>query len=261
MKIMRHIPFCICMLFLAACIMACGVERPKGILSDKEMEEVLYDYHAAKVLGDNEPSSQKYKTTIYYMSVFRKHNITEEQFDSTLAWYSKNPETFNKVYQKVIKRIQDEKGALERSIAISGKGRSSTMKGDSVNIWNGVPMFTLTGLPYDNRVTFHFENDLNFEDNDTLKLNARIRYLNATTQRIRAEEAAVISLSLRYRNDSVISRLQKVTTDRKQTFTLYANSLGRIREVYGFIYFPKQKDNRIMLADSVSLIRLHAKEQ
>jgi len=260
MKQMRSILLFSCMAFILSCILACGVERPDDILTDKQMEALLYDYHAAKALGDLEPSSQKYKATIYYMSVFEKHHTTEAQFDSTLAWYSKNPDTFNKIYQKVIKRMQDEKGALERSIAISGRGSNVTLSGDSVNIWMGVPMFSLSGEPYDNRVTFYYENDINFEERDTLRLNARIRYFNLN-KRMNSNEAAIVSMSIRYRNDSVISRLQKVLADDEISLTLHSENYGRIREVYGFFYFPKQRENRMMLADHVSLIRMHAREQ
>lgn len=260
MKLMRYIPLCLSMLFLSACLLACGPERPDDILSDSQMESLLYDYHVAKALGDLEAPSNKYKATIYYMSAFEKHHTTEEQFDSTLAWYSRNPDAFEKVYQRVIKRIQDEKTALERSIAISGNGSSVTQRGDSVNIWSGVPMFSLTNSPYDNRLTFEYLNDENFEERDTLRLNVRFRYFNAT-KRISTDEAALVALSIRYRNDSVISEWHRVLSDGKHTLTLYSNEYGRIREVYGFFYLPEQSENRMLLADSVSLIRLHAKEQ
>ena len=152
---MRSIPLCLNVLFLLTCIVACGPERPGDILSDSQMEEVLYDYHAAKALGEVVSPSDKYKATLYYLNVFEKHHTTEEKFDSTLSWYSSHPEAFDKVYQKVIKRIQDEKAILERSIAISGQGSSVTQSGDSVNIWSGMPMFNLTNHPYDNRVILY----------------------------------------------------------------------------------------------------------
>lgn len=258
---MRFIPFCLNMLFLMACIVACGPERPDGILSDSEMEAVLYDYHLAKSLGDLESPSTKYKATLYYLSVFEKHHTSEAEFDSTLSWYSRNPEAFDKVYQKVIKRIQEEKSLLERSIAISGQGSSVTQSGDSVNIWSGLPMFSLTNHPYDNRLDFDFQNDANFEEHDTLHFNARFRYLPADGKLINENETAVMALSIRYRNDSIISKLHQVFGNGKHTLTLQSANNGRIREVYGFIYLPAQNKNRILLVDSVSLIRMHAKEQ
>jgi len=257
---MRNILLCLNMLFLVACIVACGPDRPDNILSDSEMEAVLYDYHAAKALGDAVAPSDKYKATLYYLNIFEKHHTTEEQFDSTLAWYSRNPEAFDKVYQKVIKRMQDEKTVLERSIAISGQGSSVTQSGDSVNIWAQMPMFSLTNHPYDNRVDFDYSNDANFEENDTLHFNARFRYFNSNKQ-INSSEAAVMALAIRYRNDSIISQVHHILTNSKHALTLQNGNYGRIREVFGFIYLPEQKENRILLVDSISLIRMHAKER
>ncbi|MCR4765814.1 MAG: DUF4296 domain-containing protein [Bacteroidaceae bacterium] len=260
MKSMHSILLGLNVLFLLACFVACGPDRPDSILSDSEMEDVLYDYHAAKALGDIASPSDKYKVTLYYLNVFEKHHTTEQQFDSTLAWYSRNPEAFDKVYQKVIKRMQDEKTVLERSLAISGQSGDVMQRGDSVNLWTNLPMFSLTNHPYDNRVDFLYTNAVNFEDKDTLHFNANFRYFMGK-QSIGSSEAAVMSLSIRYRNDSIISKLHHIYGDGQHTLTLQNGSYGKIREVYGFIYFPEQRENRILLVDRVSLIRIHAKDQ
>ena len=82
MRLMRSILLCLNVLFLLVCIVACGPERPKEILSDAQMEEVLYDYHAAKTLGEAVSPSAKYKATRYYLDVFDKHHTTEADFAS-----------------------------------------------------------------------------------------------------------------------------------------------------------------------------------
>lgn len=260
MKLMRTIPICLIMLFLLACIVACGPERPDGVLSDSKMEEVLYDYHKAKALGDKEPLTTKYKATLYYLNIFEKNHTTEAEFDSTLSWYSHNPEAFERVYQRVIKRISDEKALLERSIAISGQGGNVTQSGDSVNIWSEMPMLSLTNHPYNNRISFEYQNDANFEDQDTLHFNARFRYFHANNHFVNSNEAAIMALSIRYRNDSIISQLHYILDDGKHKLTLQNGKNGKIREVYGFIYLPEQSENRILLVDSISLIRMHTKE-
>ena len=37
---------------LAFCLTACQVKRPKVVISDAKMENVLYDYHIAKAMGE-----------------------------------------------------------------------------------------------------------------------------------------------------------------------------------------------------------------
>jgi hypothetical protein len=42
----------------------------------------------------------------YYQSVLNKHGVTQAQFDSSLVWYTDNPQIFNKIYPNVIERLQ-----------------------------------------------------------------------------------------------------------------------------------------------------------
>ena len=44
---------CVCMLALA--IVGCKVKRPDDVISESKMENLLYDYHLAKSMGDNLP--------------------------------------------------------------------------------------------------------------------------------------------------------------------------------------------------------------
>ena len=42
----------IVMLLLAGSFVACQVKRPEIVLPDNKMEDVLYDYHIAKAMGE-----------------------------------------------------------------------------------------------------------------------------------------------------------------------------------------------------------------
>ena len=82
--------------------------RPRGVLSNSEMRDVLYDLHrvdgALQVAGYNYGHSQE--LAAYYKSVLDKHGITQAQFDSSLVWFTDNPQIFNKIYPRVIDRLQ-----------------------------------------------------------------------------------------------------------------------------------------------------------
>jgi hypothetical protein len=81
--------------------------RPKGVLSSKKMRDVLYDLHRAdaaiQVAGYNYSHDQE--VAAYYKNVLDKHGITQAEFDSSLVWYTDNPQIFNKIYPKVIERL------------------------------------------------------------------------------------------------------------------------------------------------------------
>ncbi|KAB4403140.1 DUF4296 domain-containing protein, partial [Bacteroides thetaiotaomicron] len=85
---------CVCMLALA--IAGCKVKRPDDVISESKMENLLYDYHLAKSMGDNLPYNENYKKTLYLDAVFKKYGTTEAVFDSSLVWYTRNTEVLSK---------------------------------------------------------------------------------------------------------------------------------------------------------------------
>ena len=92
---------------LLVCVAMLGC-RPRGILSNREMREVLYDLHRAdgaiQVAGYNYSHDQELAG--YYKNVLDKHGITQAEFDSSLVWFTDNPQIFNKIYPKVIERLE-----------------------------------------------------------------------------------------------------------------------------------------------------------
>ena len=84
--------------------------RPRGVLSNREMRNVLYDLHRAdgaiQVAGYN--YSHDHEVAAYYKNVLDKHGITQAQFDTSLVWYTDNPQIFNKIYPKVIERLEED---------------------------------------------------------------------------------------------------------------------------------------------------------
>ena len=82
--------------------------RPHNVLSNREMRDLLYDLHrvdgAMQVAGYNYGHNEELAS--YYQSVLNKHGVTQAQFDSSLVWYTDNPQIFNKIYPNVIERLQ-----------------------------------------------------------------------------------------------------------------------------------------------------------
>ena len=98
-------------LLIILCILLAIVGcRPRGVLSNREMRNVLYDLHRAdgaiQVAGYNYSHDQELAG--YYKNVLDKHGITQAQFDSSLVWFTDNPQIFNKIYPKVLERLEDD---------------------------------------------------------------------------------------------------------------------------------------------------------
>lgn len=103
----RIIHYSLFIILCAAVFTAC---RPRNVLSPKQMEDVFVDLHTAEgmieISGLNYGHDEYLKG--YFQSVLDKHGITQAQFDSSLVWYTSNPVIFEKIYPKVVERLEKQ---------------------------------------------------------------------------------------------------------------------------------------------------------
>lgn len=241
------------MFFLLA-LVACQVKRPDTVLSDAQMEDVLYDYHIAKAMGEGLSYNENYKRVLYVESAFRKNGITKEQFDSSMVWFSRNPEALSKIYENVNARLKVEKENLEVLIAQRDNKPRTSKAGDSIDVWAWQRLYQLSGMPMDNRVTFTLPSDSNFQDRDTLRWNVRFLFQGAEYDSV---SAPVMAMQIRYKNDSIVGNMFPVLRAGEYSLSLQGDTLGAIEEVTGFVYYPAQTERRSLLLDRISLVRYH----
>ena len=242
--------YCICLLIWT--VVGCEVKKPDDVISESQMEALLYDYHMAQSLGENLPYTENYKKAIYTQAVFRKHNTTEAAFDSSMVWYTRNTEILSKIYERVSKRLKAEQNTINHLIAVRDKKPQMTAPGDSINIWAGFRMAQLTGLPLNDKLIFKLPADTNFKKRDTLLWEVRYRFLEGKPDTM---HVAVMAMQIVYENDSIISRTKKVRHSGVEQIRLQSDTLGMIKEVRGFIYYPASKKPKTLLADKISLMR------
>ena len=106
--------------------------RPKGILSSREMRQVLVDLHKTDgMLQIRGMRNMEFEDRdMYYAQVLAKHNVTQAQFDSSLVWYTAHPQFFNKIYPKVLKELEAEEEAFNELHAEELAGTSNKKKSD-----------------------------------------------------------------------------------------------------------------------------------
>lgn len=241
-------------MFLLLSLAACQVERPDTVLSDGQMENVLYDYHIAKAMGEEVPYGENYKRVLFVEAAFRKNGITKAQFDSSMVWFSRNPEVLSKIYENVNARLKGEKESLETLIALRDNKPRTSKAGDSIDVWAWQRLYQLSGMPMDNRITFTLPSDSNFQDRDTLRWNVRFVFQGVDYDSV---SAPVMALQIHYKNDSVVGNMLRVLKAGEHTLSLQGDTLGAIREVTGFVYYPEQKVQRPLLLNRISLMRYH----
>jgi hypothetical protein len=93
--------------------------RPKEVLSKKEMEKLLYDIYIAEALIESDYATfdTPEKKEAFIQQVFRKHGITEAQWDTSLSWYADHIDIYLKINDSVKARILRQQKNIEQQIA------------------------------------------------------------------------------------------------------------------------------------------------
>ena len=122
------IPFSKIRLILWCCLLLVLFSscRPKGVLSRREMTNVLFDMHLteAAVNEVSEPIPEEwtrgldteYFKDMAYRSVLRKHHLTQEEFYYSVSWYSRHMDLYEKVYVDVQTKLDEFKAAIEEGM-------------------------------------------------------------------------------------------------------------------------------------------------
>lgn len=240
---------------LAVVMVACKVERPGYVLSDGVMEKVLYDYHIAKAMGENLDYNEQYKRTLYLNAVFKKHNITQAQFDTTMAWYARHPEVVNEVYDIVRERLMASRENYNHLVSLRDGKPTRSKAGDSIDVWIWDRIHMLSGMPLDNKLMFTLPSDDNYQASDTIKWTVGFNFLSE--QLVDTTKRPIMAMQVAYAKDTIISALCRIDSSQVAQLVLQADTLGDIKELRGFIYYPTNQPKHTLLIDSVSLMRYH----
>lgn len=241
------------------CIVAGCSSTPDGVYSEGDMEDILYDYYKAKAMGSNLPSGQEYKAALYIQSVFRKHNTSEAEFDSSLVWYTAHPDQFMDVYKKVDARLGDDLKEFAGSGGNALAGNLPALQGDTTELWNAARFCLLSNTLFSHRMNFYMEADSTFHEEDRFAWSF-VAHLPGSGAGGGSMTAA---LCIRYANDSIIGTVQSVYSSGPVMLMLDATPHLKIKAVYGFIYKSGGENGdtsmpySLALLDHFSLLRQH----
>ena len=107
-------------LFILICLLfACSnsdEKIPENILSETKFElllkeihlvEATFELHKTKGMG-----KAKNELANSYQNIYSEYAISEEDFKTTLEYYSVNPEKLEKIYDKILKELTKERATL-----------------------------------------------------------------------------------------------------------------------------------------------------
>lgn len=123
---------------LSAIMIGCS-NTPEYVIPHEKMVDLLVDIHIGESVVDvnrRDYRNDSLKKGLK-QSILAKHNITQEQLDTSLVWYGHNLEEYLEVYDDVISQLEkdvkdaEETGFGHEELAVS-------IAGDSVDVWNGL---------------------------------------------------------------------------------------------------------------------------
>lgn len=233
---------------------SCKPGIPRDIMSESEMEDILYDYHLAKGLAQQKPSdSLSYYMRYYQQKVFEKYNINEAEFDSNMVWYSRHTERLSNIYTHLAERVGNNQHSVSGPKFLSS-GESSA-NGDTLNFW---PASTIAMLhsQSSNYSLFKVKNDTIVHPGDyiTWRFKTDWYYNDGVKQ-------AIAMLTTRFKNDSVAFTTRYLYgTSGLTEVTMYTGN-DTIKEIEGFIYQQSAwtKQPRIVSVSDIQLLRIKQK--
>jgi len=236
------------LLVLASCS-----NRPKGVLNQEDMANILTDMHKLDgalvergIMFSNDSTKMK-----YYNFVFAKYNISKANFDSSLVWYTKNPQEFNNIYNKFLLNL-----SLQEKEVKSGKYHfidSVELAKVKSEIWKKRTKYALTKDSTRTRLEFEVvDPSLLYGDVFILHFLLRIAPEDSCTKQH-------IALRLNYQNGKVDSAFAVAHHDsllRRYTIKLPATRKLKIKSISGELLGSKIYKGKLHATlDSISLIR------
>lgn len=240
------------LLFVFFVLAACE-NRPEGVLNKEEMADFLTDLHKLEgSLNANLQTNVNNQQDIYYYNaLFKKHGITQAIFDSSLVFYTENPEKFEDIYLNVIKQLTEHDSIVKKRFYHPID--SAALRKMKTDLWAKATKYEIKQDTARTQLRFEITNpDLLTQDKYTLSLLQRISPTNTKLKQ-------AIVMRIKYKNgkvDSVYTKVYKDSILRRYSLHLTARRKLRIEKISGSLLIGKSTTTKTNIyIDSVKLIR------
>ena len=83
-------------------------------MSEEKLATLLSDLHVAEAYVESEVESVRDSLAkMYTAQIFKKHGVTEAEFDTTMGWLARRPKLLELVYKKVTFRVEKRDSLLQ----------------------------------------------------------------------------------------------------------------------------------------------------
>ena len=242
-------------------VFSCKPGVPKDIIQPDDMEDILFDFHVADGMAQNNPSAYnniEYNRTLYRLGVLKKYNVTQAQFDSSMVYYSRHSDRLNDIYKEVAEKLRKKALSLGASAADVQRFGTITADGDTSNVWLGERSIILMSQPPYNTYSFAIKADSAYKKGDKMILNFNSDFIIQDGAR-----DGVAMLAVKYGNDSTSTKFLHFSGSQHQTMEIPDNNHLGVKEVKGFFYMgastmtEASSSLRLISIYNIRLIRFH----
>lgn len=232
---------------------ACKVNRPDDVLPPKTMEAVLYDYHLAQAILMDAESAEKYKRDFYLEWVYQKNGVTREEFDNSLVWYTRYPEEFAEIYEKLSERVTKDRNQAAMLLERIEKSSFSVESGDSVDLWYLNNTAIMSNSIFLDKLTYSIKADTTFHKGDTITWNVNSTFVAPDSLPLKV----YLAMSLRYGADRVVTVDTLLDHTSEVTLMSVTDTVADLNSLTGFVSYIDTIGNQdaCIVLSNMSLIR------
>lgn len=252
-KLVRYI----LMLLIVVCAMiSCKPRRPMGIISERKMQAILYDYHLAQGIAEQSGEDVERERYILVRSVFKKHGITEAEFDSSMVYYNTHPKILSEIYARLDSRYQTESKALGLGLSETEIYSSYSQYGDTANVWTGQNIMNVPNNGLDNVKTLSLQCDTTYRAGDSFRLYFVCNFLVPG----RAQGFSFITVN--YDNGKSVTQYRRLSGNYEVAMELKPGDkfADNVPKSISITFFHQPDDNSgsgYLIVSRPSLIRMH----
>ncbi|MDR1331445.1 MAG: DUF4296 domain-containing protein [Tannerella sp.] len=231
----------------AATLLSCS-RTPEGILPEKKMKETLVDMQLAEEMINMDASTfqTNEEKTALYRSVFRKHGVTEAEYDSSLVWYGRNLETYMRIYRQALAEVQVRIDALG-DVAPESVSESN---GDSLDVWVFRRYRELSPRMLSNMMVFDIRPGTPYSSGSTFVFGLNV--WGITPQMTQPVEVRLHAVS----DDTTYTVARPVRENGYYEMTLKTDPVKRTQRVYGYVRLDgRQEAYRKIYLDRLGLTK------
>lgn len=248
-------------LVVAVFMVSCKPSVPSEYIQKGKMENILFDYHLAKVMFEQEGKNDSLTLLAYQESIFEKYDVTRADFDSSMVYYSRHMQLLHEIYEHLGDRLSKELVAQGGVASGMGQYGDEIAGADTASIWKGERSIALTPFPISNSYSFEAKADTSFHKGDRIILDFDAQFIYQMGLR---EATAVLSVT--FMNDSV--RTETVHVSSSSHFHLQIEDSGMlgIKNVRGYFLLSNGGNGysstiRMCLCYNIKLLRMHVKRE